>query len=472
MSFLRIRPMKSRFLDLIPFLPLGFVYFISLNHSFFWDTTHLASAQANWFFQNGLFSLYLPDSIDSGHPPLIGWLLALCWKCFGKGLLQSHLLMFPFLILLCIQWRMILLHCFHFNVHILLFLFFLNPYLLGQSMLVSPDIILIGGFGLFLHGILTDKKWKMIIGSIILSVVSLRGISCCVCLVLFTLYFQSGKIKTISDFIKIISLFIPAAFLVVGFLSYHYVVKGWIGYHTHSPWISSFEKVNFIGFLRNIIIASWRFCDQGLIFLWVFPLWILFHKRNLLALSKNTFDLLVLFILLFIFLLIPQLFYSQLLMHRYFIPLIFILSLLALSIVNDVKALTKKYLYIVILCLMSGFFWIYPQDISKGWDAMPLHYFYYQKRDNALRLISSNKIDKSKIGATFPYNISSAILDLSEDQSQFAELNFQSNEYILYSTISNDFTKKDINELTSNWEVKFTCGTWPVTFILYQRRKE
>jgi hypothetical protein len=209
-----------------------------------------------------------------------------------------------------------------------------------------------------------------------------------------------------------------------------------------------------------------------MIFLWAFPLWLIYVKRKSLILSRRTIELILLFSLLLLFLLAPQLVYKQLLMHRYFMPLIFILFIIAVSIVDDAKVLTQTFIVVTCLCMVSGFFWIYPDRISKGWDAMPLHYSYYQKRQDALRQISAMGIDKKNIGAAFPYNLSNAILDLTDDQSNFAELNLQKNEFILYSNISNDFQQSDIDELNSNWDKKFSCGTWPVRFILYQRRKK
>jgi hypothetical protein len=87
-------------------VPLTICFLLSLQHAFFWDTTHLASAQADWFYTHGTNSLLLPDHIDSGHTPLTGWLLAWVWKIMGKGLIQSHLMMLPFL--LVAVWHMLL----------------------------------------------------------------------------------------------------------------------------------------------------------------------------------------------------------------------------------------------------------------------------------------------------------------------------------------------------------------------------
>jgi hypothetical protein len=102
---------------------------------------------------------------------------------------------------------------------------------------------------------------------------------------------------------------------------------------------------------------------------------------------------------------------------------------------------------------------------------MPLHYSYYQTRQEALQRISDLRIEKSKIGASFPYNLSGEILDLSNDKTQFSELDFNNNQYILFSNVSNDFDQSDIHQLNANWGKKFSVGSWPVVFILYQRNK-
>ncbi|MBK8112814.1 MAG: hypothetical protein IPK46_22180 [Saprospiraceae bacterium] len=59
---------------------------LSLDHIFFWDTVQLASKQAHHFYEGSMFDFLLPDDIDSGHLPFMGWMLAWAWKILGKTL--------------------------------------------------------------------------------------------------------------------------------------------------------------------------------------------------------------------------------------------------------------------------------------------------------------------------------------------------------------------------------------------------
>src|SRR4051794_38753575 len=77
--------------------------FFVLHNSFFWDTIQLGSKQAHWFYDHNFKFFFLPEIIDSGHPPSFGIYLAICWKLFGKSLPVSHLAMLPFLLGIVIQ---------------------------------------------------------------------------------------------------------------------------------------------------------------------------------------------------------------------------------------------------------------------------------------------------------------------------------------------------------------------------------
>ncbi|MFQ3306498.1 MAG: hypothetical protein ACI9K4_001570, partial [Polaribacter sp.] len=64
----------------------------------FWDNVLFASKMGNELFTNALFNWTMPDSFDPGHPPFLGFLLAIFWKILGHKLWVSHLLMLPFII--------------------------------------------------------------------------------------------------------------------------------------------------------------------------------------------------------------------------------------------------------------------------------------------------------------------------------------------------------------------------------------
>ena len=97
---------KQDFIALLPF----FLFFLILTllvsgNFFFWDTVQLSSKQAHFYYTNGYKDLLLPNSIDSGHPPIMGMALAFLWKIFSKSLIVSHLFIFPFLIGIVIQMK-------------------------------------------------------------------------------------------------------------------------------------------------------------------------------------------------------------------------------------------------------------------------------------------------------------------------------------------------------------------------------
>ena len=457
--------MKSQ-KSILALIPVTLCYLISIDKPFFWDTTHLASAQAQWFYNHGLNNILLPDSIDSGHPPFTGWLLAVMWNIFGKGLVQSHLLMLPFLVTALWQMLLVLKHYFPKEYGLLGWLFFFNPILLTQSMLVSPDIILFAGFFTTLHGILNKKYWKIVVGSVLLSLVSMRGMVCVASLAVFGAIRSDIFTKGSSAFTIYFIRFLPSTITGGGFLLYHFISKGWIGYHTGSPWAPSFAKAGLSDFFRNLLVLGWRFVDQGMIFIWLFPLWILFRKRSMI--SSRTKDLLILFAILLILLATPQLFYNYLLMHRYLYPCIAILTLAACSVVIDYGKL-KNYVITTVVLLISGLAWIYPDNISKGWDIMPLHYSYYTHRASILEKMKTDGIDPKQTGAGFPYETASSIIDLSNDSIPFAVQDINTNPYILYSNISNDFSDETIRTLKSSWTPVARSGRWPVYFILYKR---
>lgn len=463
------QPIKLRY-TFAALLPVSVLYFLTLDAPFFWDSTHLVSKQANWFFVNGLDKIMIPDAFDSGHPPFTGWFVAVVWMIFGKGLIQSHLFILPFLIVLVHQWILIVRYYLPQYAHFIYFLIFLNPYFLGQSMLVSPDIILIAAFGLTFHGILVLKKWKIILGSVILGLVSMRGMTCLAALAIFTFRDQYIHNKNWIEIWKRFLLFVPAGVLAAGFLVYHWNVKGWMGFHPGSPWAISFEPIDIYGFCRNILIMIWRFCDQGLLFIWFLPVWLLIFTRAKIRLSKQASELGILGMIMAVLVIFPQLWYKQLLMHRYFIPVIFIFILFTSCVIIENISSIKKYFIIVTVLMVSGYFWIYPDPISKGWDAMPMHIDFYKKNMEMLGKIEKRGMKKNEIGAAFPYGMPSSVLYLNDDTTDFQTYDLKSNRYILYSNISNDFSKDEIQELENHWKMIDSVGTWPVTFKLYEKQ--
>jgi len=148
------------------------VYFKDIM--FFWDTVQFAGMHGSYFYENG-FGLFLPQELDSGHPPLFGNFIAFAWKLFGKTLVVSHFLMIPFLIL---NLFLALKIGEYFNPEtpwLFMLLMFACPFYIGHSILVSPDILLVSGFLLCLYAIAGKNSLLAYLGAILLCLISIRG---------------------------------------------------------------------------------------------------------------------------------------------------------------------------------------------------------------------------------------------------------------------------------------------------------
>lgn len=174
---MRLNPTKNSYL----ILAFGLIWatagvLLSLDHVFFWDTIQLGSKHAHFYFESGFTSWLLPEQLDSGHPPLFGLYLAVGWMFFGKSLWVSHLLMLPFVWLLVYQWYRLgkylggeqLLPYF-------MLLLLVDPVVASQSILISPDLPLMGCFLLLLNSILQKRVNGKVLAVIGLAMISMRG---------------------------------------------------------------------------------------------------------------------------------------------------------------------------------------------------------------------------------------------------------------------------------------------------------
>jgi hypothetical protein len=240
-------------------------------------------------------------------------------------------------------------------------------------------------------------------------------------------------------------------------------VKGWIGYHENSPWIGCFERVDGKGFLRNILIVSWRLVDFGKLFIFLVLFYLVFRLlKYKYAVDKTLTDLFILLGLSVLAFVPSALIYKVLSSHRYFIPITMIITIITgymLFLYIQEKNL-RRGLYIIMLTgLISGSFWTYPDTISKGWDATLAHIPYYGLRNKMLSYIDEHKIPFSDIGTEVPNAYKLKYYDLSEDERTIPIKDFHRNKYIFYSNIYNTFSDEEIRQLKTHWviEKEFRC---------------
>lgn len=110
----------------------------------------------------------------------------------------------------------------------------------------------------------------------------------------------------------------------------------------------------------------------------------------------------------------------------------------------------KKLIYSFLLVgLIAGNFWIYPREISQGWDASLAHVPYYKLRIEAINYLDKNNIQIENVASFFPNATTIDNVDLSRDLRSFSSFNFK-NEYVLFSNVYN-LSDEEYNSLDNNY---------------------
>ena len=269
----------------ISFLFAAIVFGFSYDFGMFWDNVLFASKMGNQIYENGLFNWTMPNEFDPGHPPFLGFLLAIFWTIFSHSLWVSHLLMFPFVVGIIFQLQK-LLQVYVKNTktrYFGLLLILADPTLLASFVLVNPETIIIFFFLLAVNGILYhQKKWKFL-GLLFLSIITFRSMMLFAGIFLFQML-QSLIIHRKSFrqtlHLKILSTYLLASLPGVIFLIWRLTTKGWLQTHANSPWSSYWQLPSFTQFLKNIAVLLHRDIDFGRVFLLLFLVISLYYYRR------------------------------------------------------------------------------------------------------------------------------------------------------------------------------------------------
>ncbi len=443
-------------------LILGLI-FVSLlvlsnsNNFFFWDTVQLASKHANFYLSTNFSTLLLPSEIDSGHIPTFGFYLALVWKLFGKTLWVSHLAILPFALGIVVQLYKLIekfipnKYCFF-----AFFLVLIDPTLLCQITLVSPDVPLVFFFLLGVNAALNRNRFMILLATVFLFLTSMRGMMVSLCILCLDSYMNISIVdnikKIVFDFIKRSFTYLPAFLIFVSFSAYHYHQKGWIGFHKDSPWAACFEPVGLSGVIRNIGILGWRILDFGRVGIWLvfFILAFIYRKQ----IFKNEKKRLLLFFFSCTLVLLPanMLWAKNLIAHRYLMPIYLSFSLLCATLLfSDYVKEKLKYILMITwaVIIILGNFWIYPNGISQGWDSTLAHLPYYNLRHNAIAYLNNKRIDITQVASFFPNDSKIDLIDLNGDERCFSKFD-GNNQYVFYSNIYN-VGDDVLNELSQNY---------------------
>ena len=412
--------------------------FFCRSNIFFGDMVQFASRHPHFFLANQFQTIYLPNYLDSGHPPLFGIYIAFAWFLFGKSLLVSHFAMLPFLLLVAYQVPQLLSRWLSgYNLLFSSLLVLLEPTLLAQATLVSPDIVLMAIFITSINLFLNKKYKTLALILIPLGLISLRGMMvlfASFCAIILNNTFAQRKFNH-HYFFTIALVFLPSVIIATVWLWLHYQHTGWIGFHSDSPWASSFQQVSFAQMLKNALLFIWRLVDFGRITVWLLALFLLFKlkfaKQSNLKLSIS----IVVFILVFA---ANTLFADGLVGHRYFLPIYFLTLVFVLKNIAFAFPKNNKFAFAMLfLSFLIGATFVYPSKIAMGWDATPAHLPYYSLRKDAIAYLNNNNIPLQAVASGFPNLDSREILELNGDSSHFNSYSDTSLKYILYSNVFN-----------------------------------
>lgn len=458
-------------LYLIPFA----VFFIGLTVClsavpFFWDSIMLTSRPAFWYFDNTFLKPFLPAHIDNGHPPLLGFYLAIIWHIFGKSLLVCHVAMLPF-VLGCL-----------WNLHKIIQYFYTGPLIwmimalavfdatfLAQSIYMGPDLVLCLFFLMATNALLNKKPTLFLFALLPIGVLSIRGLF--LLLSLFIIYFI--KNENLSIFKRILP-FVPAGILAAMYFLFHYFETGWLLNTPNEGWAAHRGFNSFSGMLKNVVVFNWRLIDFGRIGIWV-CLIVLFFKKSEYDESIQK-KLGTLWLICIAFFLVHAVLFIPLrnpIAHRYFLPIFPIFAILVAILILEWKAIsqkTKSYILgSLILLQLLGNLIVYPTKTAQGWDASLAALPYFELRKEMVNYINEEEIDYVDVGTAFPNFGAMQFIELNEEYTGFHQKDFDKEEYIFYSNVYNDFSDEQIDELQNEWKLVKKIEKMQIWVALYKR---
>lgn len=474
------------FLQLLPFFACAVGLVWTVQHDpFFWDTVQLGSKHAHYFYENSLHWLPLPEDIDSGHPPVFGYYLACVWSFFGKNLPASHWAMLPFLLLnVWLLYRLGLRLCGEKWAFWLIPLAFLDPVMAGQSLLVSPDVVLVCGFLFAVEGILGKNKIFATVGILMLCMVSVRGMMTAGALFAWQMLLEvrGREGESVRNFfarffisaIQKFGLFLPGFAFAAWFFWWHRQATGWVGLHPNSPWMPTFAPAKGWELARNLAVIGWRWLDFGRVFEWLVLGWLVWKSWPFAKNSSETRSLILLLLCLAVFLSPSALLFKNVSAHRYFLPGFLAFHFLVFQLLAQQKLEIRNWklvLPFLIFALALGNFWIYPRGVAMGWDATLAQLPYHRLRAEAVAFLEKEKIDFQTVGSFFPNLNTGENLLLDGDQRRFADLDFARNEYVFASNVFNDISENDFETLRRDW-VLFKKWKQAGVWVEIYRRKQ
>lgn len=456
---------------------------ISLDKYYFWDNVQQTSKEAHWFYLNDFKYFFMPqygisNSEITGtgyHPPLMGIMTAFLWKIFGYKLWVSHVFMLFWAVLFFYNTRKLLLHFFEQKYAIwILAILVLEPAVVTQFFIASPDFILLTAFVIALRAILDQNKILISMALFFLAFINMRGVFATGILFFAHQYYvnlHSDKKFNVSNQLKHSLPFFPVFSLLIAYYACYLFANGWF-FNTSDKTGHYAAPQNFQRIIKHIVEFILRSVENGRFLVWVLSVFITARVlKSKPTLSNKIKTMIFVFVMLFslyvLFIFISQMAFSA----RYFMPYYLILSILvAYFVVKFTNQRRTITVFIAILSMeLAGHFWMYPEPIAKNWDTTLAHISYYDLRKQCFNYIDEKNIDYKRIGGGFCFSGNRGFTELQHfDKKINADL---SRKYFIYSNISN-LPDNELLEITQSGKWKnireFSKGF--IEIVVYEQK--
>lgn len=431
-------------------LMYALLVFRSLSYCYFWDNIQQISREAHWFYNTGFSSLLIPsdnanpDYAATGyHPPLMGMMTAALWKLFGQTLWVSHAFMLVWIGVLMVNTGLLLKKILPAPLWAPSFaLLLLEPTILTQMVIASPDMILLAAFVWAVRATIDGKKGQLAVALLFLCGINMRGLFAGAVLFAGQIYYRHtgrGMASLWRAMRQTLGVYLPVILLLAAYYAYYLLQKGWFFQHEAAD--GHYAMPHSVGrIITHLAEYGLRSLENGRFLLWGLALWLLLKKclRKNIQTDRNRTFLFIVFagltLIYLTFVFISQMPFSA----RYFMPQFFLMSVLVIAELSELHLSSIKrtaFFCIVVLVELSGHLWVYPDKIAKSWDCTLAHTDYYPLRKECFDYIDAQKISYNDISAGFCFYGTREITELHPGNGRIGME--PDRPYFLYSNISN-----------------------------------
>jgi hypothetical protein len=428
------------------------LFFMNVSNPLFWDTIQYTGFQSLWYYQTNLKELFLPN--DTGLYSIQAYYIAICFKLFGKSLLVAHLAMLPILLILLFQLYLLVKRFIPKYAGLVFICLLADPALASQSILVSPDLAIVCLYLLCLNAILDHRYIILTFCLPILSMIHIRGTIAVIALgitqLIFIYFFE--KKRNMRPYLNMIACYLPSIVIFIAWQYFQFLEKGW---WIHGP-NQGREIEGFSTLIFNFLIIGKNFLDTGRVIIWIILIPMILYHFKAIKSDRQFQLLLVCFIIpLIVFSSFLVLVIERMIGHRYYMICYVLITLITCYGIFNWVHERKKLIFatIIIMVLISGNFWVWPDTVSKGWDSILAHVPYYNLKKEMFKYIKSEKLDPHKIATGFPdfREEKYSLLNDSEWHIEAIDGDIDKHDYIYQSNVHNDFSDEQLSQLKKNW---------------------